>query len=281
MYGLTSTSGSLGLVGANGLNGLATSGWGMGGYGMGGYGIGFGGGTADVERVKTNLVNNYSLNATQQGLQNKHVAEASLFSQQCNNISSLLSEKRLDAVSVEFEKLVNNMKTNPQYAVYSDQEVRALAQSQYAQATGVNLLDDINQKTPSAFVQGMKSGVPIFGLFESTRSKDDITAQVTGTSVSGKSNASKMLGAALTGGAIGAGVTATAIAGNALKSNSAAIKGAAKGAKLSTASTAVTGAFSKTGKAGLVVGGVAAGVALLGGLVTLGRSKMENANPTT
>jgi hypothetical protein len=195
---------NLGLV-TNGLNGLAGGfGGGFGGYGMygGGFGMygGWGGnGVAHAERAKENMQAGHSIYSTQQGLSGKHQAENMAYNQQSANVSALLKQDRTDVALDQFDSLVRNMKNTPQYATYSDSEVRAVARAQYANAVGTDIVNDVSQVSSSNFATGLRMGIPIVGMFESSVGREDAVARLTGTPVKGTATISKAFGSLLPG----------------------------------------------------------------------------------
>lgn len=265
MYGLTNST--LGIVtSANTATNFMGTNYGsygtynnFGGYGMGFGGYGYGANVTDVEKAKENMQNNYSIYTAQQGYNGKQQVESLTYSQQSQNISTLLDANRNDDAAKEFEKLVNSIKAAPQYSMCTDAEARAIAQSHYRNATGSNLVNDIQEKSSSSFVQGLKMGVPILGLFESSNSREDLVSKVTGAPASAKDAVAKGFGACLSGGALVGGTVA----------GLSALKTAGKGAGLLSKIP-----LPKAGKAGLIAAGIAA-------VVTLGATLLRGNKTTT
>jgi len=258
--GLTTNS-NLAVAGFNGLNGLTTGNYSTyGNYGnYGSYGgsfYGYGGATLqDAESAKNSMQNSYSIYATQQGLNNKQQAEIMSYSQQSQNIATLIRGNRNDDAMKEYEKMVQNIKATPQYSTYSDAEIRAIAQAQYQNSTGTNLVNDITQNSSSSFTQGLKMGVPILGwFFESSNSKDDLVSQVTGTPKAASADASKVFGSCLSSAAVGAGGYGIVKGIGALK------KSGVLSSAMSRLSPGVVSALNNlkgAGKVGAVIAGIA------------------------
>jgi hypothetical protein len=170
--------------------------------------------------------------------------------QQCQNIAVLMREGRNDDAMEQFEHLVSNMQASGQYSTYSDNEVRALAQSQYQSAIGTALVDDINNYASSSLGQGVKEALPITGLFESHKSKQDMTAQVTGTPKALRDDVAKVAGATIS-------VAGTALAAKyGSKGLDALVTAATSSGKLAK----FTQKAGKAGKVGLAIAAVTAAI---------------------
>ena len=196
----------------NGIDAMMYDGYGGYGMGFGGYGMGFGGvwGKANAEHAKQRVADNYEVNATWQGYRSKQGVESANYTQQCLLIAEDLKKGETDQVAERFEDMVNAMKRSPQYANYSDSEICSLIRSQYATATGSDLVIDINKNASGAFIQGVKRSIPIFGLMVNKYSKADLVSLVTENSMSKSEKASKTLGY-VTGAAAGTSAIAAVV----------------------------------------------------------------------
>lgn len=204
------------------LNGIvASNGYSnYGGYGgfntgfMGGYGMG--GNITDVEGTKQNIKNQYDVYATQQSYQDRQSTEVMSQSERANNIAMMLrSGRERDAID-QFNVLTAELKSTPQYADYSDSQIKAIAGKVYQGATGQDLRTDIVNNAPSSFSKGLIEGIPIIGtFFTDNTSREDIISKVTDTPVRASDQAAKTIGASLSGAAGGAALAAigTSVAG--------------------------------------------------------------------
>ncbi len=203
------------ITGYNSLNGLYNP-YGMGCFGYGGmYGYGMYGmfNNANKEYAKTNIANGYDVFATRRSYMSKPNVEDLANKQQCANVSSFLRARRPDDAAAQFETVVREMKSSPNFANYSDTQIRNLVRNQYATVLGTDVVTDIQETTPGPFFQGLKQGVPVLGTFFAHQdSSEDLIAQTTGTKRERTSILRKSLGAitsgALFGAAAGAGLKA-------------------------------------------------------------------------
>lgn len=257
---------SLGLTTSyNSLNGLglitgATSGYDYGyGYGYGTYGL-----YSDeyVDNVKKSLENSYDINTTRQSFTGRQSTETMTFTEHCQTIQYMLQEGRSDDALFEFNNMVDEMAELGQYAGYTEQQIKTLAQNQYRNATGSTLIGDISRYSDSAFSSGVKNAIPGLNFFTQTNSKEDLISEITGTKKSDYATAAKV-GGALVG---GVGTAAVGYAGFKLIKHAA---GSSSGSGL------IGRALSKVGLSGGKVGLIAlAGVAI--GAVCLGLKSLFN-----
>lgn len=207
---MSAVTGLTGYADYSALNGIAGSYNGLGtNYSIPTYGnYGYYGGYywgMDVDEAKENLQNSYDLSTLQQSFGNKQGVQNLDWSQLCANISTLLQQGRTDDAIVEYKKLTKSMSEAQQYEGYNESQIKALAQKLYAQTTGINLVDDIDANASTAFIQGVKAGIPIFGtIFAQGNSKEDMISEVTGVSQSKGAAVAKGLGAIAAGAGTGA-----------------------------------------------------------------------------
>lgn len=192
------------MYGMTGYNGLGFMGGTYGGYGIyGGYGMNDG----SVSLYQNNVQNGYDIWQTQNGYQNKPGVETMTINNQCQDIGMLITAGRTDDASKEIEKLVDELKQYPQYANYSDKEIRSVVRNTYQNATGSDIINDIEVSTSNNFVQGIKQGLPLGGLCANKTTRADLVEQVTGVPKSKGEKAAERIGAmtasAATYGAIG------------------------------------------------------------------------------
>lgn len=218
-----------GIVAPNGYNNYGSYGGYSTGF-MGGYGMG--GNITDVEGAKQNIKNQYDVYATQQSYQGRQNTEAMSQSERASNIAMMLRSGREQDAIGQFDILTAELKSTPQYADYSDSQLKAIAGRIYQSSTGQDLRTDIVNNTPSSFTKGLMEGVPIIGtFFTDNTSREDVISKVTDTPVRASDQAAKTVGATISGVAggaaagIGAGAIAGAIAGGGLFSIPAAIAG--------------------------------------------------------
>ncbi len=193
----------------NGLNGMNA---GLGGY-MGGFGAGTGSlyTGAYVDNVKNNIANGYEISATSNSYANKASVSSSSFNQQCQSIGYLLQQGRSDAAMKKYHSLYDDMASNSYYQGYNENEIKTLIQEQYLNATGSTIVNDAVDNGKSSFVAGLDNTIPVFGLLNSSHSKEEFVAEVTGTSVSKKDKVRKAAGVA-TGVALSGALGAAAVA---------------------------------------------------------------------
>lgn len=210
---MSAVTGLTGYTDYSALNGISGSYSGLTNYSVpyynsysGLYGYYYG---MDVDEAKENLENNYDLSTLQQSYYNKQSVQSLDWSQLCANISTLLQQGRTDDAIVEYNKLTKSMSEASQYDGYSESQIKALAQKMYAQTMGTNLVDDIDANASSAFFQGLKAGIPIFGtIFAQANSKEDMISEVTGVEQSKGTQAAKAIGAVTAGAGTGAAIGA-------------------------------------------------------------------------
>lgn len=205
---MSAVTGLTGYTDYSALNGISGSYSGLTNYSVpyynsysGLYGYYYG---MDVDKAKENLENNYDLSTLQQSYYNKQSVQSLDWSQLCANISTLLQQGRTDDAIVEYNKLTKSMSEASQYDGYSESQIKALAQKMYAQTMGTNLVDDIDANASSAFFQGLKGGIPIFGtFFAQGNSKEDMISEVTGVNQSKGTQVAKAIGSVAAGAATG------------------------------------------------------------------------------
>jgi hypothetical protein len=192
------------ITGYNSLNGLYNP-YGMGCFGYSGYGMYGMFNGANKERAKTNIANGYDVFATRRSYMSKPNVEDLANKQQCANVSSFLRARRPDDAAAQFESIVREMKSSPNYANYSDIQIRNLVRNQYSTVLGTDVVTDIQETTPGPFFQGVKQGVPVLGTFFAHQdSSEDLIAQTTGTRRERTSLVRKSLGAVASGAVFGA-----------------------------------------------------------------------------
>lgn len=246
---------SLGLSSYSSLNGLGLITGSTSGYGNYGYCGGFGS-KEYTQYAKETIENNYDVQTTRQLYSNMQSTETMSFAMQSQVIQNMLQTGRTDDALFEFNNMVNEMSGLSQYAGYTEQQIKTLAQNQYKNATGTALLNDITKYADGSFISGVKGSIPIVNLFTQTNSKNDLIAEVTGTKKSNFGTVTKIAGAATGGAAFGT----LAVAGNAIRKGAKA--GASSGALSSIGTTLQTAFKGKTGK--IAIAGAAIGVACLG-----------------
>ncbi len=197
------------ITGYNSLNGLYNP-YGMGYLGYGGmYGMYGFYNNANKEYAKTNIANGYDVFATRRSYMSKPNVEDLANKQQCANVSSFLRARRPDDAAAQFESIVREMKASPNFANYSDTQIRNLVRNQYATVLGTDVVSDIQETTSPPLLQGLKQGVPLFGTFFAHQdSSEDLIAQTTGTKRERTSILRKALGAVSSGAVFGAAVGA-------------------------------------------------------------------------
>jgi hypothetical protein len=112
---------------------------------------------------------------------------------------------------------------------------------------------DVSNNSSSNFVQGIKMGLPVFGMFESAAGREDAVSRLTGTPIKGTDTVAKVFGSLLPGAALaGAGAAGLKVA---------------KGASKDGAGKIAKALASNKGKAGLiaatVLGAVGIGTAVV------------------
>ena len=149
----------------------------FGGYGMyGGYGLNSGYAAMD----KNYMENTYDVWQSRIGYSNKPGVETMTVNEQCQNIGTLLYKGRTDEASKQMEKLVKTLKSYPQYSSYNTKELRTVIRSVYQNATGSDLINDIDVNATGSFAQGLKEGCILGGIFANKATKADLEEQVTG-----------------------------------------------------------------------------------------------------
>lgn len=161
----------------------------------------YGPGCMSPKKSKKIISNNYDMWQYQNGFNNKPAAEVMSINNQCQDIGSLLAKRHTDEASKEIEKLVKNLKKYPQYSAYSDKEVRAVMRTFYQKATGSDLITDINENASGSFVQGLKEGCILGGIFANRTTKADLESQVKGMKKDRNDKWAEISGSVLSGAA--------------------------------------------------------------------------------
>lgn len=184
-----------------GMGGLGTLG--LGAYGAyGGYGAN--GGYAAMN--KSYMENNYDVWQSRVGYSNKPGVETMTINDQCQNIGTLLSKGRTDDASKQIEKLVKTLKSYPQYETYNTREIRSVIRSLYQNATGSDLLNDIEMNASGSVTQGLKEGLVLGGIFANKATKADLEEQVTGMNKGKGETFGEIAGAMISGAASYGGI---------------------------------------------------------------------------
>ena len=184
------------MCGMTGYNGLGfTGGIYGGGYGMyGGYGI-----NGDISIYENNLKNQYDVWQTQNGYANKPAVETQTIDNRCQDIGDLIVQGRTDDASEEIDKLIEELKQYPQYKNYNDKEIRAVLRNAYQNATGSDIVKDIEENTSSNFFQGVKQGLPFGGLAANKTTRAELIEKVTDVPQSKGSKTAEVAGAMIAG----------------------------------------------------------------------------------
>ncbi len=190
---------SLGYSSLNGLGLITGTTSGYGGYGY------YGGlsNSAYVENAKNSIANSYSLRTAQQSYSNKQSTEANSINLKCQTIKDMLQDGRSDDAISAFNNLVQQVSDYGQYAGYSETDIKALLQNQYAAACNSTFLGDISKYADSSFVTGLKNSNPITMFLCQSNSKGDLKAQATDEPAANMDTFMKCAGAAVGGAGFG------------------------------------------------------------------------------
>jgi hypothetical protein len=124
--------------------------------------------------------------------------------QNIENLNAMIASGREDDIYKEYQKLLETMKTQPQYATLDEKQLAATAKTVYQNATGTSLTDAIEQNCSGSFATGFKKAFNIFG--DDSVSKDELLEKINATPKSRGAEAKEVTGKVV-------GVASTAAAG--------------------------------------------------------------------
>lgn len=181
----------------------------------------------------------YNMNAQQQGYMNMGNVQNADIAKQCTAISTVISQGQEDQVMAEYNQLVDAIRNQPGNQMYTESQIKSLADSAYYNATGKTLTDVIEQNCDSSF----ETGFNIINPFDNDKtSKEELIAELNGTKVKDGTGAAKVAGNAA-GGAAAAGVIGAGI-GTLICPGPGTLIGAGVGAVVGAVGGLIKGLFS-------------------------------------
>ncbi len=162
--------------------------WGNGTAAIGGYNGGFGNRVASstqINRVSRDIAAGYNNDLT--------------------IVNEYLQKGETDKALELYENIINDAKTTAMNYGYSltDSQISSILNNAYSKTTGTSMTTAASENTSSSFMTGVKSGIPIIGLFANGTSDDEALAKLSGTKVSAKDKVKEYAGAIATGAAVG------------------------------------------------------------------------------
>ena len=162
--------------------------WGNGKAAIGGYNGGFGNRVASstqINRVSRDIAAGYNNDLT--------------------IVNEYLQKGETDKALELYENIINDAKTTAMNYGYSltDSQISSILNNAYSKTTGTSMTTAASENTSSSFMTGVKSGIPIIGLFTNGTSDDEALAKLSGTQVSAKDKVKEYAGAIATGAAVG------------------------------------------------------------------------------
>lgn len=163
--------------------------WGNGTAAIGGYNGGFGNRVASstqINRVSRDIAAGYNNDLT--------------------IVNEYLQKGETDKALELYENIINDAKTTAMNYGYSltDSQISSILNNAYSKTTGASMTTAASENTSSSFMTGVKSGIPIIGLFTNGTSDDEALAKLSGTQVSAKDKVKEYAGAIAAGAACGA-----------------------------------------------------------------------------
>lgn len=157
----------------------------------------------------------YDMSNTANSFGIKTNAQQISLTDQCNALAQVISDGQEDEIMKEFVELENTLKSQPQYAKCSDQEIKGLARQYFQAITGKSLTSAIEQNASGDFSTGFKKVFSMFG--DDSVSKEDLISEINGTKLKRGAEETKIAGkvaGALTYAGVGAGIGAAVTLGN-------------------------------------------------------------------
>lgn len=140
----------------------------------------------------TGMQTQYNLNNQWQSYGIKANAQQIALTDQCNALAQVLSSGQEDEIMKEFNELENTLKTQPQFAQCTEQEVKAYAKNYFQSITGISLDKAIEENASGDFTTGFKKTFSLFG--DDSTSKEDLLATVNGTRLKRGAEETKVAG---------------------------------------------------------------------------------------
>lgn len=152
----------------------------------------------------------YDMSNTANGYGIKNNAQQISLTDQCTALAQVIGSGQEDEILKEFNELSATLKSQPQYAQCSEQEIKGLAKQYFQAVTGLSLNDAIENNASGDFETGFKKSFSLFG--DDNESKEDLLAEVNGTKLKRGAEATKVVGevaGVASYAAIGAGIGAS------------------------------------------------------------------------
>lgn len=134
----------------------------------------------------------YDMNNTANGYGIKSGAQQVSLTDQCSALAQVIGSGQEDEILKEFNELSATLKSQPQYAQCSEQEIKGLAKQYFQAVTGVSLNEAIENNASGDFETGFKKSFSLFG--DDNESKEDLLAEVNGTKLKRGAEATKTVG---------------------------------------------------------------------------------------
>ena len=169
------------------------------------------------EYYKTQLTNQIELNTYKQDLERRanfeQQAPEQVIEEQALVLRDVIRRNSQNEILTEYEELTNLVKSNlaKTLGVGSDAidkaQLEAYVKNAYTQATGSNLVSDIQRHGDSPFLHGLKCGTGVGLLFTDLKTTQSNIAEITGTDVKASSTFGEIAGVA-TGAVVTTGLVA-------------------------------------------------------------------------
>lgn len=134
----------------------------------------------------------YDMGNTANSYMIKNNAQQVSLTDQCNALASVISDGQEDEIMKEFVELENTLKSQPQYAKCTDQEIKGIARQYFQAVTGKSLTSAIDQNASGDFATGFKKTFNLFG--DDEVSKEDLLSEINGTKLKRGADATKTVG---------------------------------------------------------------------------------------